>query len=62
MKDEGYSNAACADKVGRSAKTVGKWWRKYEAEGEDLKKRNSPDGPRLMTSAEDGAMIAASLL
>ena len=38
MKDEGYRNAACENKVGRSAKTVGKWWRRYETEGEELKK------------------------
>ena len=60
MKDEGYSNAACANKVGRSANTVGKWWRRCEAEEEELKKI-SPSGPRLTTPAEDGTMIAVSL-
>ena len=57
MQDEGSGNAACAHKVGRSAEAVGKWWRIYETEGEELKKekRQVAHGRRHL------AMIAVSL-
>ena len=63
LKQEGYSNAACAEKVGRSVITVRRWWTRFEEEGENgLKKRNSPGGPRSTTPAEDAAMVAVSSL
>ena len=47
LKDEDYSNAACAVKVGCSIKTVSKCWKRYEEEGEGgLKQRNTTGGPR----------------
>ena len=62
LKEEGYSCTACAVKVGRSAKTVRKWWRRYLQDGEEgLKKIKSPGAPRSTTQAEDQAMVAVSL-
>ena len=56
-KDLGTLPDACANKVGRSAETVGKWWRRYETEGEELKKEKR----RVGHGRRHLAMIAMSL-
>ena len=60
LKREGYSNAACAAKVGRSVIMVCRW-RRFEEECEDELKRNWTGSPRS-TPAEDAAMAAVSSL
>ena len=61
LKEEGYNNGACARKIGRSIKTVKKWWRRYEEEGEaGLRKKKTSGRPRSTTPAQDAAIAAVS--
>ena len=34
LKEAGYSNKDCAIQLGRSKKSVAKWWKRYQEEGD----------------------------